>query len=126
MALFGILPAEGQPAQRAVRAALQIVAGVRELYEQGIVDVAMGVGIGITTGPVALGILGTKQRRAFSAIGHHVNVASRLEAHARRGEILIDTVSYSQLGVDKIRFREKQLQLKGLLTPMTAYACEYA
>jgi class 3 adenylate cyclase len=124
MALFGLLPEDEEPAASAVRAALQIVAGVRELHGQGTVEVELGVGVGITTGPVALGILGTKQRRAFSAIGHHVNVAARLESHARRGEILIDAASYAQLGADKTRFSKKLLQLKGLTTPMTAYACE--
>ena len=122
MALFGLLPGDGEPAARAVQAALQIVASVRALHPA--VDVALGVGVGITTGPVALGILGTKERRAFSAIGHHVNVAARLQSQARHGEILIDAASYAQLGAEKSRFTPRLLQLKGLLTPMTAYACE--
>ncbi len=123
-ALFGLLPDDGEAAARAVRAARQIVAGVRALHVQGTVEIVLNVGIGITTGPVAVGILGTKQRRAFSAIGHHVNVAAGLEGQAQRGEILVDSATYAQLGADKPRFNKKLLQLKALRTPMTAYACE--
>ena len=108
MALFGLLPTAGEPAAQAVGAALQIVASVRAL--QPLVDVRLGVGIGITTGPVALGILGTKERRAFSAIGHHVNVAARLQSQARRGAILIDAASYA-------RARRRQVPLSRKVTP---------
>lgn len=65
------------------------------------------VGIGIATGPVAVGLIGTFERRGFSAIGHHVNFASRLQGQARPGEILLDEESHRLLEQDGVRFNER-------------------
>lgn len=128
MALFGLLP--GQEAQTshdpvadAVQAAQQIVRDVRALSDQKALGIELDVGIGITTGSVALGVLGTSERRSFSAIGHHVNVASRLESQARRGEIVIDSATYERLGEERARFQQQVMLLKGLATPFIAYVC---
>lgn len=123
MALFGLVKAEAAPAVQAVQAAHQIVQNVRELYARGKVHVGLDIGIGITTGPVALGIMGTRERRSFTAIGHNVNLAARLESQAQRGEILIDEASYEQLGQHRQRFSRKMLLLKGVSVPIAAYSC---
>ena len=83
----------------------------------------LDTGIGITTGPVALGIMGTRERRSFTAIGHNVNLAARLESQAQRGEILIDETSYEQLGEHRGRFSRRMLLLKGVSAPIAAYSC---
>lgn len=123
MALFGLLPQSQDPVVDAVQAAQQIVRDVRALSAGKTLGIELDVGIGITTGSVALGVLGTSERRSFSAIGHHVNVASRLESQARRGEIVIDSATYDRLGEDRARFQQQVLLLKGLATPFIAYVC---
>lgn len=123
MALFGLVKAEVAPPVQAVQAALQIVQNVRELYARGKVNVGLSIGIGITTGPVALGIMGSRERRSFTAIGHNVNLAARLESQAQRGEILIDESSYEQLGEHRSRFARKMMPLKGVSAPIAAYCC---
>lgn len=123
MALFGLLPQGQDPVADAVHAAQQIVHDVRALSDRKELGIELDVGIGITTGSVALGVLGTSERRSFSAIGHHVNVASRLESQARRGEIVIDSATYDRLGEDRARFQQQVLLLKGLGTPFIAYVC---
>lgn len=124
--VFGITPAngEGTPAARAVAAAVQIMKNVQQAnqrrVEQGLP--ALGVGIGITTGQVAVGILGTDERRQFVVIGHHVNLAARLQGQSRAFEMLIDGRTLSELGSEKAEFTQRSLILKGVREPMPAFS----
>ena len=49
----------------------------------------LGVGMGLHTGEVIVGYIGSDRRSEYTAIGDTVNTSSRLEANARGGEILI-------------------------------------
>ncbi|MDQ7004347.1 MAG: adenylate/guanylate cyclase domain-containing protein [Ghiorsea sp.] len=60
-----------------------------------------------------LGILGSHERRAFTAIGKHVNLAARLESNARAGEILLDEVALSSL-IFTPKHHTINLDLKGI------------
>jgi adenylate cyclase len=80
----GLLGVFGAPqrlpdhAERAVAAAQEIVALVRERYEGRV-----GVGIGVNSGPVVAGTVGGGGRVEFTVIGDAVNTASRVEAATR-------------------------------------------
>ena len=52
------------------------------------------IGIGINTGPAMAGYLGTEERIEFTVLGDTVNVAQRLEAHARPNRVLIGPDTY--------------------------------
>ena len=58
-----------------------------ELESEGFRQIA--VGIGLHTGEATIGYIGSEQRSEYTAIGDTVNLASRLEAHAKGGQILI-------------------------------------
>jgi class 3 adenylate cyclase len=81
MATFGAPLRQADHAERAVRAALQMLDSMEalnaRLRERGLPELEMG--IGVATGPVVVGTLGATQRVEYAVIGDTVNTASRLE-----------------------------------------------
>ncbi len=115
MAVFGIIPSDTNTADNAFQAAQYIqqnIKKVRRKRTQSGLPV-LGVGIGIATGDAVLGILGSHERRAFTAIGKHVNLAARLESSARAGEILMDQPTLTAL-TTKPNCQQSTLNLKGI------------
>ena len=116
MAVFGIIPSTLSCEEQAMQAAKQIQFGIAELNRKradfGLIQ--LGVGVGIASGEAVLGILGNRDRRTFSVIGRHVNLASRLESQAQAGEIILDQPTYKSLTAPSDIFSQRQLQLKGI------------
>lgn len=77
-------------AERAVRMAIHMQRTAEQLKQEwGRYGHDLGVGIGINTGYVTVGNVGSDMHRDYTIIGNQVNVASRLENLAKPGEILI-------------------------------------
>jgi len=72
----------------------------------------LGLHIGICTGPVVAGVIGTK-RFIFDLWGDTVNVASRLSDDALEGHILTDKLTYNRLRLDYMFEPPSTLNLKG-------------
>ncbi len=91
MALFGAPVPNRDHARAAARAALRARDSVETLSQsrrkQGLEP--MRIGIGLNTGEVVAGCMGTKQRAEYTVIGHAVNLAARLEKTAAPGQILL-------------------------------------
>ena len=91
MALFGAPTATPEDASNALNAAVAMQRRVLsinlELNNEGIPEI--GVGIGLHTGEVTVGYIGSERRSEYTAIGDAVNTASRLESNAQGGQILI-------------------------------------
>jgi class 3 adenylate cyclase len=62
-----------------------------ELREEGFPEI--GVGIGLHTGEVTVGYIGSERRSEYTAIGDSVNTSSRLESNAKGGQILVSEVT---------------------------------
>ncbi len=84
MAFWGAPVPAADHAQRALRASLAIVAAVDRLNaehrSQGLPQVAFG--IGVSTGPMCVGDMGSRVRRAYTVIGDAVNLGARLQGLA--------------------------------------------
>jgi class 3 adenylate cyclase/ActR/RegA family two-component response regulator len=79
MALFGLPSAHGDDADRAVAAARKMQRALALLSERQ-AGPPLRIGIGVCTGPVVAGQIGSPARMNYTVIGEAANVASRLEA----------------------------------------------
>ncbi len=125
MAYFGAPIPTADHAVQAVAAAVDIVQGNaarNRALQPGQHPVELG--IGIHTGVVVVGNIGSDRRTDFTAIGDAVNVAARLEKQARPGEILLtEAVQRRVRGSHRLRF-EGERQLSGRVEPVHVYAVE--
>lgn len=107
VAVFGSLITLENSAQNAVEVATQMMKRLPQLNERWKKEYGfeMQIGIGINTGEVFLGNIGSPERMEFTVIGDTVNVASRLSGLARPGQILItpDTLDLLQ---QEVSYRE--------------------
>ncbi len=128
MGVFGILTMSVSPPHQAVVAGMKILSAVsdlnRALEQEG--RPVLSVGIGISSGPVAVGILGSTARKSFSVVGHHVNLAARLQEKAEPLEILVDQNTFREVVAFQQGFRERTITLKGLADEVRVYAYRMA
>ena len=89
-AFFGAPVMHSNDPERAVRAALAVQAAVMDLEIPKMPGVRLQAGIGITSGDVIAGNVGSERRMHYAVVGDSVNVAARLEAAAGPGQILVD------------------------------------
>lgn len=124
MGVFGILTMSVSPPHQAVVAAMKILDAVRDLNrrlcEEG--KPFLEVGIGISTGPVAVGILGSSARKSFSVVGHHVNLSARLQENAVPLEVLVDENTYQEIVAYQGGFQATSIKLKGITDPVRVYS----
>ncbi len=126
MAIFGIMPSKLSPPLQSAKAAFRIIENVQSLNKarkKEMLD-TFDVGVGVASGQVFLGILGSRSRRSLSAIGHFVNLAARLEGQACPNEILICENTFNEINELQYRFSKTKLQLKGIREPIHAFSCE--
>ena len=81
----------------------------------------LGFGVGIAYGYATLGAIGFEGRSEYSATGTVVNLAARLCAEARDGQILIDGKVRAALDARATAEPVGELTLKGLHRPIAAY-----
>jgi class 3 adenylate cyclase len=119
MALFGAPKSYGNDALNAVRCAQQMMAERAQL--NGTSRYRIQVGIGLATGQVLAGNMGSADRSNYTVLGERVNLAARLCSVARRGEIVIGSTTREHLG-EHITVEEMDpLLLKGFSESIRAY-----
>jgi adenylate cyclase len=125
MGIFGAPRVEEDDTLRAVTAAIQMRDEMGRingyLSEQG---KRIAVGIGIGTGEAMAGIFGSAKKKEYTAFGHPVNIASRLENLAREDQILIcertyerveDLVEVERMGTFTLRGMEKAVEVFNII-----------
>ena len=127
MALFGAPTTTPQDASNALNAAVamqrRIIGINQELRAEGFAEI--GVGIGLHTGEVIVGYIGSERRSEYTAIGDAVNTASRLESNAKGGQILIsDAASKAARGRYRLLPREP-IMVKNRQQPVVLWEVDW-
>lgn len=125
MSLWGAPGDDPRHAANAVRAAMAAVARVRQTREAAEArgEKGFSVKIGINSGPVVVGNVGTARRYNYTAVGETVNVASRLEGvPTLYGCPIVVGPRTAELAGDDILFRELDaVQVKGRALPLSVF-----
>lgn len=119
MVLFGAPITTGHDAQRAVDCA-QAMLHARHSLNQNCLH-PLEIGIGIATGNVVAGCMGSDQRLSYTVIGHRVNLASRLCSIAQAGEIVVDAETAQSLSPTTPISPLPAMQLKGISEPVEIF-----
>lgn len=85
----------------------------------------IGVGIGVNTGPVYIGSVGSIKRQDYTVIGTTVNIAARLCGHAKKFQVLFSENTRKQIEGTGLACRSiGNIQLKGLTLPIPVFELE--
>jgi len=128
MAVFGAPVAHPDDPQRALRTAVEMREELKKLQEKwkGEGRPAFDIGIGINTGEVVAGNIGSSERMDYTVIGDNVNLASRLESLNKEHQthILISEDTYQKVkDVAKVRPIEP-VKVKGKEKEVMIYEVE--
>lgn len=125
MACFGAPVAQDHHADRSIDAAIAMLALQDALNAKWEADGrnAFGLGIGLSTGPVAAALLGSEERLEYTLVGDTVNLAQRLQDLARpAGRIVLSDATYQALSAPPANIEALGDQLvKGRQAPVFAY-----
>lgn len=111
---------------RAVQAAVEIQQAMHALAERESVFKALRIGIGINTGVVVVGNIGSYDRMDYTSIGDAVNTAARLCSNAKAGEIIISETVKEKMSEGDLTLSDPfTLPLKGKQTALNLYRVVY-
>jgi class 3 adenylate cyclase len=121
MAFFGAPMRRDDDASNAVRCALSMQQRLKGVTFAKFPDLRLHMGVGINTGTVLAGNIGSERRTDYTVIGNEVNVAQRFESNAGPGQILITGGTYEYVK-DTVEVRELgQLRVAGKQEGVMAY-----
>ena len=110
-------------AQRAVACAVAMQLAMATVNAQnrdeGLPEVEMGVGV--NTGEVVVGNIGSHKRAKYGLVGSHVNLTARIESYTVGGQILISEATRQAVGSDVIVDAQIAVEAKGIEQPITLY-----
>lgn len=118
IALFGAPVSTETDEENAVRAAHEISTALRDGSS------GLTFAIGINTGPVFAGEIGSRGRREYTVIGDAVNVAARLMTAAQDGEVLLSDATASRCGHAFALRRLRPIRVKGKTEPLRLHRLE--
>jgi class 3 adenylate cyclase/CheY-like chemotaxis protein len=123
LAIFGAPISREDDADRAVQCALRMQAAIvdinREYTAAGLPEIRMG--IGVNTGTVIAGNIGSEKRSKYGIVGHQVNLTARIEARTSGGEILIAKSTLDKLHHHYRTGRNELVQVKGINEPVSIF-----
>jgi len=124
VALFGAPVRMESPERSAVQAAVCMQERIRTMQEPWIRE-HFHTGMGVTSGRVVVGNIGSPRHMDYTAIGDEVNVAARLQSSARGGQVLVSRKVYEE-ALDMFEFRPMgPVRVKGRRRPVDTYEVVY-
>ena len=116
MILFGVPAAIEDAPQRAINTSIEMRDSLYQFNNKNSFKIPLDIHIGINTGEVVAGEIGSKDKREYTVMGDSVNIASRLKDVSERGQILVgqstylftkDTYDYIELPLVSLKGKEK-------------------
>jgi adenylate cyclase len=124
LVLFGAPLTRADDAERAVACALamqiRLDATNAPNRRAGLPEIEMG--IGIHTGEVVVGHIGSQQRTKYGVVGNAVNLTGRIESYTTGGQILISPTTYAETATILTVSHQLMVAPKGIATSITLYA----
>ncbi len=121
MAFFNAPIPQAEHTLRAVQAALGIRETIQSLHSELPPEFHLSFGIGIHAGEAILGLVGTKKRLDYTAIGDSVNTAKRIQENAAAGQILIGAAAYQTIACEVKARQVNSITAKGKTQPVPIY-----
>ena len=123
LVIFGAPIWQEDHAQRAVACAVAMQLAMEAVNagnrRDGLPEVEMG--IGVNTGDVVIGNIGSQKRTKYGVVGTPVNLTSRIESYTIGGQLLISEATKRAIGPILSIARQMKVETKGLDEPMTIY-----
>ena len=124
LVFFGDPVAQDDHEQRALKMALEMQDHVKSLAGRwtSTYGASFRIGIGITTGWVTVGNIGSSARTDYTVLGNEVNLASRLAGQADAGEILVSERTMIKAPTEITGEVIDEVTLKGVSRPIKIYS----
>ncbi len=119
--LFGAPTWREDDARRAVACAIEMQLAMAAVNEKNKLDELPEVqmGIGIHTGQVVVGNIGSPDRMKYGVVGSHVNLTSRIQSYTTGGQILVSEATRREVGTILKIGKQLEVRAKGFEQPIT-------
>jgi len=122
LVLVGAPLAQSDHARVGVEVARQVRTAVREVVRRASsAEHRLGVGVGVASGPVTVGVIGSSGRFEYTAVGPAVNLASRLCELAADGEVLLASSTTEQCDCPDALEPRAAVPVKGYAQPVPMF-----
>ncbi len=123
LAVFGAPETHGDDPERAIACAIEMQNCLETLNQEiiGSGYPALEMGIGINTGHVIVGNIGSELRMKYGIVGDAVNRASRIESNSIGGQVLIGKSTYTFVQGKVTAMPPKNIMMKGMKQPLVFY-----
>jgi class 3 adenylate cyclase len=123
LAVFGVPEKRNDDPFRAVACALAMQNSLRELNEEIVYEgyPPLEMGIGVNTGSVIVGNIGSEMRMKYGIVGATVNMAARIESNTIGGQVLIGEETYTLVKDHVTTDPPQTAMMKGLKRPVVSF-----
>ena len=121
MALFGVPTAIENSCNKALNTAIEIRNSLYDFNQSRNLKIPLDIHIGINTGKVIAGLVGSSKRKDYTVMGDTVNTAARFEDISTSGQILVGDLTYHEASPE-FEFKTRlPITLKGKEKPVPVY-----